>query len=242
MPDHLDQKYPVPKSDSWKMFNRISARYDLLNRLLSLGQDLSWRKRLCRYLPAKEELRLLDLATGTADVLIMLAQNAPQVTEGVGVDMAAKMLEIGRKKIIKKDLDQRLTLRTADANQIPFEDESFDCTTIAFGIRNVDDPLIALKQMHRVLRPKGRSLILEFSFPRNPLLKAGHLLYLRTVVPALGWLLSGEYKAYKYLNETIEDFPYGEEFCELMRQAGFQDVQVHPLLFGAASIYQGDKK
>lgn len=241
MPDHLDHKFPVPKSDSWKMFNRISDRYDLLNRLLSLGLDLSWRKRLCRYLPSLEDMKLLDLATGTADVLITLAQHTVSLKEGVGVDMAVKMLDIGRKKIIKKGLDERLTLRTADANKLPFADESFDCTTIAFGIRNLDDPRTALKEMRRVLKPGGRSLILEFSFPKNLFLRAGHVLYLRTVVPVLGWLLSGEYKAYKYLNETIEKFPYGENFCRLMTQVGFDSVQVYPLLFGVASIYQGDK-
>ncbi|MBZ0167404.1 MAG: bifunctional demethylmenaquinone methyltransferase/2-methoxy-6-polyprenyl-1,4-benzoquinol methylase UbiE [Candidatus Omnitrophica bacterium] len=241
MPDHLDQQYPVPKADSWKMFNRISDRYDLLNRLLSLGMDLSWRKRLARCLPDKTDLKLLDLATGTGDVLIILAQCTPRLKEGVGLDMAVKMLDVGRKKIIKKGLDDRLALRTADAHQIPFPGESFDCTTIAFGIRNMDDPLVALKEMVRVLRPGGRSLILEFSFPRNRLLKAGHLIYLRTVVPALGWLLSGEYKAYKYLNATIEEFPYGDAFCQLMKEAGFMAVKAHPLLFGVATIYQGDK-
>ena len=242
MTDPVDRQFPVPKSDSWKMFNRISARYDLLNRLLSLGLDLSWRRRLCTYLPDKPDLKLLDLATGTADVLITLAENAPRLTEGVGVDMAARMLDIGRRKIIKKNLDKRLTLRTANANKIPFEAETFNCTTIAFGIRNVDDPLVALQEMRRVLRPGGRSLILDFSFPKNPLLRAGHLLYLRTVVPALGWLLSGEYAAYKYLNETIEQFPYGEEFCELMRRAGFSRVSAHPQLFGVATIYQGERE
>lgn len=242
MTDPVDRQFPVPKSDSWKMFNRISSRYDLLNRLLSLGLDLSWRRRLCSLLPDKPELKVLDLATGTADVLITLAENTPHLTEGVGLDMAARMLDIGRKKIIKKDLDSRLSLRTADANKIPFEDESFDCTTIAFGIRNVDDPLAALREMHRVVRPGGRSLILEFSFPKNPLLRAGHILYLRTVVPALGWLLSGEYSAYKYLNETIEEFPYGEEFCALMRSAGFHQVSAHALLFGVATIYLGERE
>ncbi|MGE0266904.1 MAG: bifunctional demethylmenaquinone methyltransferase/2-methoxy-6-polyprenyl-1,4-benzoquinol methylase UbiE [Candidatus Omnitrophota bacterium] len=236
-----EQELTHSKSDSWKMFNRISEKYDLLNRLLSLGLDISWRKKLSAFVPAQTGLKILDIATGTADVLITLVQSQPNIQEGVGVDMAAKMLDIGRKKIIRKGLENKLILKTGDANQLPFPGQSFDCTTIAFGIRNVEKPETVLREMHRVLRPKGRSLILEFSLPENKVIRILHLFYLRTVVPFLGWLISGQYKAYKYLNQTIEQFPYGQSFCTLMEKAGYIRVKANPLLFGAATIYQGDK-
>lgn len=236
------QQLTHSKSDSWKMFNRISAKYDLLNRLLSLGLDVSWRRKLSSFVPSRADLKVLDLATGTADVLITLVQNNQNIQSGVGIDMAAKMLEIGRKKIIQKGLEDKLSLKTADANQLPFSEQSFDCTTIAFGIRNVENPGTVLKEMHRVLKPQGRSLVLEFSLPENKIIRCVHLFYLRNVVPFLGWLISGQYKAYKYLNQTIEDFPYGRSFCSLMEKAGYIDVKANPLLFGAATIYQGDKQ
>lgn len=234
-----DQK--IHKSESWKMFNRISARYDLLNRLLSLGLDVAWRKRLTQMMPNRPNLKLLDLATGTADVLISLTKINPNIETGTGLDMAEKMLEIGREKIKREGLDDQLTLQAGDANKLPFESNAYDCTTISFGIRNIDHPQTALKEMHRVLNSQGRALVLEFSIPKNPIIRMGHLFYLRTVVPILGWIVSGEYKAYKYLNQTIEDFPYGDDFCELMRLCGFQEVKATQLLFGTATIYQGDK-
>lgn len=241
MNNDKDQKLIFPKSDSWQMFNRISARYDFLNRLLSMGLDISWRKKLGGLLPKSSEITILDIATGTADVLITLTQNHPNIVEGVGVDMAAKMMEIGRKKIIHNGLEKKLTLKTADANQLPFAEQSFDCTTIAFGIRNVENPGAVLKEMNRVLKHNGRCLVLEFSLPQNKIIRTIHLFYLRTVVPFIGWLVSGQYKAYKYLNQTIEEFPYGESFCLLMEKSGFTQVKANPLLFGVATIYQGDR-
>ncbi|MBP9853232.1 MAG: bifunctional demethylmenaquinone methyltransferase/2-methoxy-6-polyprenyl-1,4-benzoquinol methylase UbiE [Candidatus Omnitrophica bacterium] len=229
------------KSDSWKMFNRISKKYDLLNRILSLGLDISWRKKLSAFLPSQPNVKILDLATGTADVLITLVQDKANVGEGVGVDMAEQMLEIGRNKVAQKGLQGKIQLRIADANHLPFPEYSFDCATIAFGIRNMENPITVLKEMYRVLKPNGRSLVLEFSLPQNKIIRIGHVFYLRTVVPIIGWLLSGEYKAYKYLNQTIERFPYGPAFCLLMEETGFVHVKANPLLFGAATIYQGDR-
>ncbi|MCA9407816.1 MAG: bifunctional demethylmenaquinone methyltransferase/2-methoxy-6-polyprenyl-1,4-benzoquinol methylase UbiE [Candidatus Omnitrophica bacterium] len=231
----------IPKSQSWQMFNQISPRYDLLNHFLSFGLDIVWRKRLSRYLVKKKKSHLLDLATGTGDVILTLVQLNPEIESALGIDMAEKMLEIGRKKIEKKGLSRKITLKHADANQIPSSDYSADNITMAFGIRNVEDPVCVLKEMHRVLKNNGRSLILEFSLPQNSLVKWGHLFYLRTIVPALGWLLSGHYLAYKYLNQTIENFPYGKDFCDLMQQAGFKNVKANELLFGVATIYQGEK-
>ena len=195
------------RTNVWKMFNRIASRYDLLNRLLSLRQDVRWRKKLKKYLPSKENLELLDIATGTADVIISLIRKNAPLQNAVGVDMAEKMLDIGRKKLVGLKLNEKVILKTGDAIDLPFPDESFDVTTISFGIRNVTDIDLALQNMHRVLKNEGRSLILEFSLPDNSLLKKFYLFYFRKILPKVGGLISGDSLAYRYLNETVETFP-----------------------------------
>jgi len=231
----------VAKADSWKMFNAISARYDLLNHLLSFGLHIRWRKHLAIALPPRPGLRVLDLATGTADVLLALSRHNPRVRRGVGLDLAENMLAVGRQKIQKQGLTDRLELRRADAMDLPFKDPCFDAVTMAFGIRNVPSPQKVLSEAFRVLRPGGRILVLEFSFPENAFWKQLDLFYLRTVVPLIGGLLTGHYQAYKYLNETIEAFPYGGAFLSLLGKAGFVSLQARPLLLGVATIYQGDR-
>ena len=230
----------LEKSQSWRMFNDISPRYDLLNRILSLGLDSAWRRKLLRFLPPKPAIALLDLATGTADVVITLAQRSPNIKKAVGVDLADKMLEIGRTKISRAGLDQVVTLQRGDAQKIPFSDKGFDCITIAFGIRNIPDTALALREMSRVLKKGGRALILEFSIPQNPLIRFFHLAYLRHIVPLIGGIVSGHFQAYKYLNQTIENFPYGQEFCQLMLKNGFVNATPTQLLWGAATIYLGE--
>ena len=229
------------KSQSWQMFNTISSRYDFLNHFLSFGLDRSWRRKVAKSLTSQPHQRVLDLATGTADTLLAFLKYNPHVVSAVGIDLADKMLDIGRGKVRQEKFEDKIILQHGDASQIPFGDQSFHATSIVFGIRNVVDPMIVLKEMYRVLKVGGRALILEFSLPANCFVRAVHLFYLRTVVPFIGWLFSGNYHAYRYLNLTIEEFPYGEKFCALMRQAGFQSIKTHPLFFGAATIYQGDK-
>jgi demethylmenaquinone methyltransferase/2-methoxy-6-polyprenyl-1,4-benzoquinol methylase len=151
------------------------------------------------------------------------------------------MMAIGRKKIQRAGLADRITLRHGDAQHIPFSDRTFDAVTVAFGIRNMEDPPRVLGEMRRVLKAGGRALVLEFSLPENRLVKSIHLFYLRHIVPLVGLAFSGHYKAYQYLDRTIETFPYGGGFCLLMEQAKFQRVRAYPLLFGVATIYQGDK-
>lgn len=231
----------LSKSNSWQMFDDISPRYDLLNHLLSFGLDIHWRRLLAKFLPQKINLKVLDLATGTADVLLSLFKNNSNVQSGYGIDLADKMMDIGRDKITKHDLTARITLQHGDAHQIPFDDHTFDAASVAFGMRNMTNPARVMSEMHRILNVGGRAIILEFSLPRNTIIRGVHLCYLRYFVPVIGALFSGHYKAYKYLNQTIETFPYGDNFCALMTEAGFHNVKAHPLLFGVATIYQGDK-
>ncbi len=237
-----EQVPAINKSESWKMFNDISPQYDFLNHLLSLGLDMKWRKRLTQLAPQKENLSVLDLATGTADLLISFVKNNPRLKEGYGIDLAYKMLKLGRRKIEQLGLSDCLKLSEGDITKINFPEKSFDVVSIAFGIRNVENPANVLSEMYRVLKQDGRALILEFSLPANPVIRKFHLFYLRKVVPVVGGILSGNHRAYKYLNETIEAFPYGKKFCGFLEKAGFTNVKAHPLFYGIATIYQGDKK
>lgn len=226
---------------AFKMFDRIAHRYDLLNRLLSMGTDVRWRRKLNRRVPAGEKLRVLDLATGTADVLIAMNGACPQVASGVGLDMSGGMLHYGREKLIRLGLDRKFRLVRGDATCLGLESSQFDAVTISFGIRNVIDVPQGLREMRRILKPGGRALILEFSLPSNRLFRALYLFYFRNILPRIGALISGDSYAYRYLNETVETFPYGEVFCQLMRDAGFEAVTATPLTFGIASLYQGER-
>ena len=230
------------KSTSWQMFNRIAKTYDSVNRLLSFGLDVGWRKKVGLLLPRKEQVALLDLATGTADQVLLLCKEHPKkISEAIGMDLSEGMLEKGREKVDQQKLQNIIRLETGDAVNIPSENSRFDAITISFGIRNVPDVPASLREMHRVLRPEGKTLILEFSMPKNPIVRFGHLFYLRYVLPLVGGLISGDYEAYRYLNTSIEAFPYGESFCSLMREAGFSTVRQHPVTFGIATIYEGIK-
>lgn len=220
------------------MFDRIAPRYDLLNRLLSFRRDVAWRKALVLALPAGDRLRVLDLATGTADVLISLGAARDKIRRGTGLDKSAGMIARARPKIAGASAP--LDLVRGDACGLGFRDASFDAVTIAFGIRNVPDVPAALREMRRVLRPGGRALILEFSLPANALIRNGYLVYFRHVLPRVGGIVSGDAQAYRYLNESVESFPYGEAFLTLMREAGLRDTKAMPLSFGIATLYAGD--
>ncbi len=240
-PAHRPEGRHTPsRRDVHKMFDRIANRYDLLNHLLSANIDKRWRRKVAQLLPDGNNLRALDLACGTGDQLITLHETG-RLADGTGIDLAEKMLDVGRVKIKRLGLDQRLALQTGDAGQIPFDADLFDAVTISFGIRNMTDVNQTLGEMHRILRPGGRALILEFSLPGNWLFQSGYLLYLRHILPTLGRIISGDNAAYRYLNETIETFPHGPAFCALMTDAGFVGVSQTTLSGGIASIYQGDK-
>ncbi|HSW72322.1 MAG TPA: bifunctional demethylmenaquinone methyltransferase/2-methoxy-6-polyprenyl-1,4-benzoquinol methylase UbiE [Chlamydiales bacterium] len=219
------------------MFNEISSTYDRINLLLSFGQDRSWRKKMASLIPQKKGLSHLDLATGTGDQILSLWQHSSNLERSVGIDPAEKMLVIAKEKL--KGLPAEFQVGFAE--KIPSPEMSFDLVTISFGIRNTENPQLALQEMYRVLKPGGRALILEFSLPSNPLIKAAHLFYLRNFVPFIGGLFSKSPSSYRYLNETIEKFPYGNAFLNWMDKAGFKNTKSHPLTFGAVSIYSGDK-
>lgn len=233
---------PPSRNHVWQMFDRIAHRYDLLNRLLSMGTDVRWRKRMARHLPQGNALTVLDIATGTADVLLSLQRECPRIASGIGADMSLGMLLHGQEKLRAASLTPQFTLVRTDATCLSIAAEACDATTIAFGIRNVLSVDAALREMHRVLRPQGKTLILEFSLPGNRLIRHGYLFYFRHILPKLGALISGDSYAYKYLNQTVETFPYGDAFCDLMRTAGFSEVEAHPLTFGIATLYVGLKQ
>jgi demethylmenaquinone methyltransferase/2-methoxy-6-polyprenyl-1,4-benzoquinol methylase len=222
-----------------QMFDRIAPRYDLLNRLLSLRRDAAWRRALVRRLPDRSAMRVLDLATGTGDVLEAAIKVRPSLRLAAGLDPAAHMLSAAARKMNAKT--GKAALIRGDAMRMPFAQDAFDAVTIAFGVRNLPDMHDALREMHRVLKPGAVCLILEFSLPRNPLLRAVYLAYFRAALPRIGGLVSGDREAYRYLNQTVESFPYGSAFIRAMEAAGFKKAAAAELTFGIATLYQGVK-
>ncbi|RYZ07966.1 MAG: bifunctional demethylmenaquinone methyltransferase/2-methoxy-6-polyprenyl-1,4-benzoquinol methylase UbiE [Myxococcales bacterium] len=229
---------PSLREGSGAMFDGIAHRYDLVNRVISLGIDQSWRKKTVRALELKPGARVLDLATGTADLAIMIARQHPHVSL-VGVDPSAKMLEVGQKKLDAEQLAERIELHVGDAQRLDFPDRSFDGVSIAFGIRNVPDRLQGLREMARVTKAGGRIAILELSEPRGGLLGPLARFHVHSVVPAVGALLSGA-KEYHYLQKSIAAFPSARRFESLMREAGLHVVASTALTFGVCHLYVGE--
>jgi demethylmenaquinone methyltransferase / 2-methoxy-6-polyprenyl-1,4-benzoquinol methylase len=225
------------KHDSWKMFNRIANRYDLLNRLLSFRRDVVWRNLLTEQIPADKGMVVLDLATGTGDVLFNLLKKRSTIRCAVGIDPAQRMLTIGRQKMLKQAGTSAISFINGDAQQLCIKGKSVDAITMAFGIRNVPDVATVAREMRRVLTGNGRLLILEFSLPRNRVIRAVYLFYFRFLLPIIGVIISGDTAAYRYLNRSVENFPYGEKFSNILKNAGFEQVQAMPLTFGVATIY-----
>jgi demethylmenaquinone methyltransferase/2-methoxy-6-polyprenyl-1,4-benzoquinol methylase len=220
------------------MFDRIAHRYDLLNRLLSAGVDRRWRRAAVDELGLGPEARLLDVCTGTADLLIeALLRSAAR--SGVGIDLSCEMLRRGRRKLASLGLGPRGRLAAGDAERIPLASARFDGALIAFGIRNVGDPLAALAEIRRVLRPGGRLVVLEFSLPGG-VLGALYRLYFERVLPWLGGIVSGDRSAYAYLPASVGRFPNPEEFGGLMQRAGFEGIAWRPLTGGIAHLHSGE--
>jgi demethylmenaquinone methyltransferase / 2-methoxy-6-polyprenyl-1,4-benzoquinol methylase len=216
------------------MFGAIAARYDLANHVLSCGRDFYWRRRAAEIVARWEPETIIDLATGTGDLALTIQRKLPNA-DVIGADFTSEMLSIAQDKGLRKT-----TL--ADALALPFDDESCDCLTIAFGLRNIEDWHAALGEMWRVLRGRGHLLVLEFSLPRLSALRAIYRLYLHRCMPLIGSFLTRKKSAYDYLGESIENFPSGDGMLGLMRSAGFGKALSEPLTGGIVTIYTGEKQ
>ena len=222
------------------MFNDIAHRYDLLNRMLSGGIDVYWRKRALRELKKQPVNQLLDVATGTAEVAIM-ASKILQPNKIIGIDISDGMLELGRKKIEKKGLNNIISLETGDSEHLRFNDDTFDAISVAFGVRNFQRLLQGIKEMYRVLQPGGKIVVLEFSKPTGIGFKQLYQLYMNYATPTVGKLVSNNRDAYEYLNKSVQAFPEGENFLRIMQEAGFSNTYLKKLSFGICTIYCGSK-
>jgi demethylmenaquinone methyltransferase/2-methoxy-6-polyprenyl-1,4-benzoquinol methylase len=221
------------------MFDAIAGRYDLLNTVLSGGVDRYWRYHAIKSLKLTGRERLLDVCTGTADVAIGAAHKG--AARVVGVDFSGAMLTHGLAKVEKGGLSSRIQLIRGDAMNLPVASGTVHATTIAFGIRNVQKPEVACRELVRVLRPGGRLAILEFGTPRSPLFGPVYQWYSRNVLPRIGRAVSRHDAAYTYLPESIGAFPYGDEFARMLSTAGFSQVEARPFMFGAVYLYSGQK-
>ena len=223
------------------MFDAIAPRYDLLNHTLSLGIDRGWRRRMVREVRRSGATELLDAATGTADVAIMLARKCPGARVR-GVDLSAGMLEIGRRKVAGAGLSGRIVLEQGDAEALPYADGAFDAVTVAFGVRNFGDIPRGLAELFRVLRPGGSLWVLEFGIPKHKIFGALYRFYFHRVLPLLGGWVSRDRRAYVYLPRSVDDFPYGEGFAALLREAGFAGGNPRNLFGGVAQLYYAKKE
>ena len=216
-----------------EMFGSIATRYDLANHVLSCGIDFYWRARAAKIVDTWHPHEIADLATGTGDLALAMQKKLPHA-ELTGVDVLPEMLEIARRKGVR-----RVVL--ADAMELPFDDASFDCVTIAFGLRNLENCSSALTEMWRVLKPKGHLLVLEFSMPTMPIVRAAYRFYLHRCLPLLGSFLTQRKSAYDYLGDSIEEFPSGNAMCELMRETGYVSPSFERLTGGIVTIYTAAK-
>jgi demethylmenaquinone methyltransferase / 2-methoxy-6-polyprenyl-1,4-benzoquinol methylase len=221
------------------MFNNIAYRYDFLNQLLSLGIHSGWRKKAIRLIKPFNPKQILDIATGTADFAIEAIKLSPDKV--TGIDISEGMLSFGREKVKKKGLDGKIELLLGDSENMPFEDNSFDAITVGFGVRNFEHLEKGLQEMLRVLRPGGGVAILEFSRPRKFPIKQLYHFYFTKVTPLIGKMFSKDNSAYTYLPESVNAFPDGKDFLEIMQRLGYKETKHYPLTFGIAAIYTGKK-
>lgn len=222
-----------------QMFDTISENYDGLNRVISLGIDVKWRKKVVALVKESKPETILDIATGTGDLAIALASTS--ANKIVGLDISTGMLEVGKQKIEKKALSNKIEMLLGDSEKMPFNDNAFDAITVAFGIRNFEHLDKGLSEILRVLKPEGKFVILETSMPTKTPFKQGYQFYTKMILPLIGKLFSKDKKAYSYLSESASSFPFGEELNNILRKNGFKSVEDFPQTLGVASIYTASK-
>ena len=223
-----------------EMFDRIAPGYDFMNRFLSVGIDISWRKKAIAYLKKDAPAHLLDVATGTGDMAIMAARIlAPQKI--TGIDISEKMLEIGRQKIEKEKLGTKIELYSGDGETINFSDNTFDGVMVAFGVRNFENLEKGLQEIFRVLKPGAQLVVLEFSKPRIPGIKTLYNLYMGVIAPQMAKWFNQNKRAYQYLNESAKAFPDRQSFTDILKQTGYSNTSFKPLSLGICCIYSGRK-
>ena len=223
-----------------QMFDTISGNYDGLNRVISFGIDVKWRKKVLQLVADKKPKTVLDIATGTGDLAILMTNTTAE--EIIGLDISAGMLEVGKKKIAEKKLDNKIQMVLGDSENIPYPDNYFDAITVAFGVRNFENLEKGLAEILRVLKPNGIFVILETSVPTKFPYKQGYAFHSKFILPLIGKLFSKDKSAYKYLSDSANEFPFGEALNNILRKIGFIDVKDLPQTFGVATIYHASKK
>jgi demethylmenaquinone methyltransferase/2-methoxy-6-polyprenyl-1,4-benzoquinol methylase len=223
-----------------RMFDQIAGRYDFMNRFLSAGIDVSWRKKMLKLLKPSNPQVMLDVATGTADVAIM-AEEILKPKKIVGIDISDGMLQLGREKLKTRHLEQVIELQNGDSEAIMFPDDTFDAVTVAFGVRNFEHLETGLTEILRVLKPCGKLSILEFSKPNLPGIEQLYNLYLGIVAPGIAKMVAKNKEAYAYLNDSVKAFPEGKAFMEIMEKTGYKEITCRRLSLGICSIYTGQK-
>ena len=222
------------------MFDTISGNYDNLNRVISFGIDVKWRQKVLQMVAETNPKSILDIATGTGDLAILMAKT--EAENIIGLDISIGMLEVGKQKILLKNLDKRIEMVLGDSENMPFQDNYFDAITVAFGVRNFENLEKGLTEILRVLKPNGIFIILETSIPDKTPYKQGYNFYSKNILPIIGKLFSKDNAAYGYLSESAAAFPYGEALNNILKKIGFIDVIAMPQTFGVATIYSASKK
>lgn len=222
-----------------QMFDKISGNYDGLNRVISMGTDVSWRKKVIALVKAEQPKAVLDIATGTGDLAIQMTEIKAEKI--VGLDLSEGMLQVARKKIAAKNLTEKVEMIQGDSEDLPFEENSFDAITVAFGVRNFENLEKGLSEIHRVLKPGGIFVVLETSVPTRFPFKQGYKLYSGSILPLIGRVFSKDREAYLYLSKSAAAFPYGDAFNNILKKTGFINVEDKPQTFGVATIYTASK-
>ena len=227
------------KEQVTKMFDTISKNYDGLNRVISFGIDIKWRKKVVEILKKEKPQSILDIATGTGDLAIALVKTGAKKI--VGLDISPGMLAVGKDKVTDKKLNSTIEMVVGDSEKLTFDDNSFDAVTVSFGVRNFETLNIGMAEILRVLKPNGTLVVLETSVPTKTPYKQGYSFYTKNILPLIGKLFSKDDSAYGYLSESASVFPHGENFNNILREIGFIDVTNKPQTFGVASIYVAKK-